>query len=82
MGLAEIEEGSERSFREGFRLRKRPLLDEVVRGGCRWWDEASGGRCGACAVKMRGVHEWITRNSVKMTLKIRVFLIGRRVEIC
>lgn len=32
MGLAEIEEDSERSFREGFRLRKRPLLDLVVRG--------------------------------------------------
>lgn len=32
MGLAAIEEDSERSFREGFRLRKLPLLDEVVRG--------------------------------------------------
>ncbi|UWZ79716.1 SEC-C metal-binding domain-containing protein [Geoalkalibacter halelectricus] len=32
MGLAESEEDSERSICEGFRLRKRPLLDEVVRG--------------------------------------------------
>lgn len=32
MGLAEIEEVSKRSFREGFRLRKRPLLDQVVQG--------------------------------------------------
>jgi len=32
MGLAEIEEVSKRSFREGFRLRKQPFLDQVVQG--------------------------------------------------